>query len=525
MKKPWGGWPFWSVAPLAVFLLFVLGCPLADGLSVGGDDGFELSKSLLLARDPQAARGMWNDQPWLHTMLTAGLFRVLGENAAIPRVFSLLSALALLVATGHLLKRTSGVWEHVLVGIFLLSADQMPIFALAAMTELPAIAWAVVAVAIAHSDAAPTARWRLLLSGAVFALATHIKLTAVIVLPAFAVVCLSQRGLSKRWKALSFWVAGFGAVFALIAAISPTFNYEQLWLSHRNASTALTVSERALYSFPTSHLAENSALMLAAALGAWRGLTTGCQPVRLFALTLLVTSALVAALQRPWWPYYVVHLHVPMSILGAVGAGWVFRQAVESLVASRNAPSGSAGKGEVVLDSLESSARSNQPSLHVIAASGICALWIGFALPHFLSELRTLREVPTASSTEICRVMKHFAENTRWCFAEASDHAFGARLPVLPELVVFSKKRFWSGNLTDEIVRNELIKWEPEQILLPSHSRLTRESEFLNWLRRNYVLTELDTEQNLWIKRSLNPSDIAAQREERLRKVLQEFGL
>ena len=74
--------------PYALFALWVLGPRLDSVLSFGGDDGFELCKSALLARRPELAPHMWNDQPWLHTMLNAALFRLLGEHAALPRLFS-----------------------------------------------------------------------------------------------------------------------------------------------------------------------------------------------------------------------------------------------------------------------------------------------------------------------------------------------------------------------------------------------------------------------------------------------------
>ena len=89
MKGRSWNWLGWSLLVPALFSLVFAFHPLWNALAVGGDDGFELCKSLLLARDPAAATQMWNDQPWLHTMLVAFLFKVFGPAAGIVRVFSL----------------------------------------------------------------------------------------------------------------------------------------------------------------------------------------------------------------------------------------------------------------------------------------------------------------------------------------------------------------------------------------------------------------------------------------------------
>ena len=96
------------LVPFFLFVAYACTLPLDRILSIGGDDGFELSKALLMARHPELANRMWNDQPWLHTMLHAGLFRSFGEHAIFPRVFSLFSLAVLLVAMAHLLRTHVG---------------------------------------------------------------------------------------------------------------------------------------------------------------------------------------------------------------------------------------------------------------------------------------------------------------------------------------------------------------------------------------------------------------------------------
>ena len=137
----WRGWPL--AASLGLLLVIALVAPLEEGIAIGGDDSFELGKSLLLARDPGLADRMWNDQPWLHTLLTARLFRLLGEHAAIPRLFTLLSTAALLWALWRLVglafhrDRGLGALAGGVAGVLYLTAPESSILACSAMIGPP----------------------------------------------------------------------------------------------------------------------------------------------------------------------------------------------------------------------------------------------------------------------------------------------------------------------------------------------------------------------------------------------------
>ena len=63
------------LVPFCLLLVYASSLPLDRIFSVGGDDGFELSKAMLVERRPDLAVRMWNDQPWLYTVIQATLFR------------------------------------------------------------------------------------------------------------------------------------------------------------------------------------------------------------------------------------------------------------------------------------------------------------------------------------------------------------------------------------------------------------------------------------------------------------------
>lgn len=97
-------------APVGLLLAVLGGLVLKTGEDAeilwGTDSGFELYKAQVLAERPGEARRMWNDQPWLHTLLVATLFRA-GGGVTEARVLTILSVAALYAAL-TLLWRASG---------------------------------------------------------------------------------------------------------------------------------------------------------------------------------------------------------------------------------------------------------------------------------------------------------------------------------------------------------------------------------------------------------------------------------
>jgi hypothetical protein len=514
MSRPAGAGLLWALVVPVIFAAVALQCPLNSALTVGGDDGYELNKALLLSRDPQAAVRMWNDQPWLHTLLTAQLFKWVGEQAAVPRLFSLMSAMALVMAVGHLIRKDCGRLELMLVGALLLSAWNVPGLAMAAMLELPAIAWAVVAAAVAYCGYGPVRWWRLVLCGAVVGAASQIKWTAMIVMPALVVMLVCQLGWRKAAWALVLWLVGFGVVVAAIAVWSPSFDPEQLFLSHLKANMALQGADRAVARFRFDTVLQNPAMVVAAGLGIWRGWKWVRPPAMGFGLTFLTTAAAVAVAQRPWWNYYVLHFYVPLAMFGAVGAGWAIRAALRFAVeaaCSRPKADAAAASGAVGL-----LGAGHGTAVAVLAAPAIVALWVGFSVLNVVSELAMVRSAKRADQLDIVRTMREFAPQTRWCFAAAREYAFAARVLVPPELVVLPWKRFLSGNITKQDVAQMVMRYEPEQILLNRYDWL-RTAGFESWLTNTYVLTDRDELQELWVKRSLNPPELGTRTEMRLR--------
>jgi 4-amino-4-deoxy-L-arabinose transferase-like glycosyltransferase len=108
-----------SAFPCA-FVVFVLyAAPMASGFQFGSDEGYELMKALLVSRGYALYGDIWNDQPPLHTLVLATMFRWLGPEALWGRLLSLGCAAVLLDSFYSLVKHSSGRPAALLSSVFL----------------------------------------------------------------------------------------------------------------------------------------------------------------------------------------------------------------------------------------------------------------------------------------------------------------------------------------------------------------------------------------------------------------------
>lgn len=482
-----------ALLPLALLVVCLWRPDLDQVLSIGGDDGFELMKALLWARNPEAARQMWNDQPWLHTMLIGTAFRWFGEHAIIPRLFTLGSMAALLLACACLLRKWISPLAAGVMGLILLSTTPVTELVLSAMLELPAVAWAVVAVAIAYQTDGTFSRWRWMLSGAVFALAMQMKFTAAVVGPGLAALAwtwLGWRGMVRAW----IWgLLGFAPVFSMVGALSPRFVPGELLLTHVFAHAQTTEAIQRSMQIAWEGL---PCAFLAAAIGLTHPCLRRRAPPAWFAVVLLLTAIAIALLWRPWWDYYMIHFALPLGMLAALG--------VDRVVGPFWNPTRSNEAKAQEGDTLDG--RTNAivaPATAVAATAALAALWLAFALPGVARSVQAIHNAPACPDRAICRTFKAYALRAQWCFTRERDVAFQAGVLIPPELVVLSGKRFWTGQLTEAALAEKVRQFRPE-ILLLALSDLTK-PYWSNWVYRSYVAVEREFGRELLVHESLNP--------------------
>lgn len=309
-----------SLLGVVVALYFVAVFVTSDvshAFVIGGDDGLELSKSLLLKRQPHSAVNMWNDQPWLHTIITASLFKVFGEKAWVPRLMSIVSTFVLIACINLYYSRYMSLIALAAVDVFLLTADEFNYMAFSGMTELPVIAWATIATLICAVASRMNNCSVLIASAIIYAAALHIKLTTLILMPCIVASCFLisiRRGISN----LAIFGLSCAAANVILLAISPSFNLRQIWSTHADASCTLAIVGTD-YVFKWVYLLQNPALLLASGAGMWCLLKNKSWSILLLPATFLTSIVCFTLLQKPWWKFYLIYFDLPLAVFAGFG--------------------------------------------------------------------------------------------------------------------------------------------------------------------------------------------------------------
>ena len=493
----------------------------------GPDEGMEFTKMQLLLHYPEGARLAWNDQPWFYSQVFASIFSITGFQPGVPRLATLL-VVSLLCAIFPRLMPVGAGWPHlVCTWLFFWGWSDVPHLAISAMCELPAFALAVVAAAVLPRSRAEWKPWRFILSGALWAVAIQIKLTAVIAGPAAAVmlavvwlrdsdICpawLVGRSMPRgrpaklvdgastgagetpavplSWKTPVCGFVMFVGLFAILAWWSPVWDWAQLWGSHQKAAAAQQAIQ---YRFQPEKLLESApGTLIAVALALlvlWRQRRLS---EALFPVALLATVFTIHLNHQPWWYYYGVQLTIPFAILGGWGAGELLRLGVRRI--SKMTDSDAAIK-EARPDGFQ---RETARILGALAVS----LWMGFELPRAYSEVAEVSSRETIAESEAINVLKEYQGRAKWMFTRDNFAAAHAGFLVPPELTILSKKRFWSGNATEEMVIKTVKRYECEVLFLGGVE--LKNEEWKKLLAAGYVSIWSDGAKEMYVAKRLNP--------------------
>jgi len=451
-----------SVAILGAIIGFLAwNAPLKHGLTIGGDDGFELCKAQLLNRKPEFASLLHNDQPWLHTMVIAQGFALFGENAAVPRLLGLGLMLALVLGCWRLMPQLSLLERLLFLGVFFASRE-VPILSTSAMLDPAAIALAILAVTCSCSGEQPLSNPRSYGAGVLFAAAVATKLTALILIPAWAVFIWRRRQVTPLATTLPRIGFGFGAFTLFVIAISPTLSIESLWLSHWRVNGLIAARPELGHGFQIGDVFTEWTILIPVVLGVI-SLSKQSFTERsgsLFALIWLMTDFAVHLWHKPWWGYYAIHFYVPLAILAAQGGGWIIQSAWNGIWLPKEDPDDHEIKRGW---HLHQSARS---SLAAVVAAIILSSWCGIRLPSLFKELTDIHLRETDQDDPFVPTIRRYADQVKWLYCSDDSVAFQSGVLQPPELVLGTYKRVLNQELTKDIVFRTVQKYKPELLLL-----------------------------------------------------------
>ena len=471
-------------------LTVVIAGPVRSAIEVGGDEPYEVTKGLLWAHGYLLYEEIWSDQPPLFTALLGILFRCFGPTIGVARTLSAAFGVLLLGVCFLVVKRHCGLFAAFVAATCLLVAPNVLELSVSVMQEVPMLATALGALWLPQRWERDR-RWPwLVASGVVLAAAMQIKLLAVIAAPALVVeiVVVSRANGGASWvkraaRNLQTWGAGLASGFAVLG-LSLGWNYDLIWAFHFSPELQAASSMAPQLRFPPHLLLEHPEALWGAVVGLivmilrrdWRRLV--------FPVVMLLTAAAIHSWHRPWWYFYYLHFAVPLAWLTGYGVAEIFRTLVKSVESGF------------------------QPRLltlgSYVAMAALITLLIGDGGTRLIFEIQRLRQLPRIEKSELVAKMKQFAGRTRWIYTQSTMYAFHAGLLVPPKLAVISRKRVWSGQITDIQILTVVKRYQPEQLLLSNEAFLTEMKVFIDI---GYLLVYDDGRHQLYVAKALLPND------------------
>ncbi|MBX3747935.1 MAG: glycosyltransferase family 39 protein [Verrucomicrobiae bacterium] len=477
-----------------VLLIIVMAVPFRSTFVLGGDEGMELCKALLYVHEPGRVGDMWNDQPFLYTWALGGFIRVFGTELWPPRLASLAMTGLLLAMMCRLLPRESQWPSYLTCVLIFITWPSIPGLSMSAMCELIAFSVAMCAVGVAVTPEGNFRSIRAAGCGLLLGVAVNIKFTAIIVMPALAATMLFTETRQAR-----HWLVAGGAFVLCSAALAlalPHASWDLLWNSHMEARSTAFEKEYSNMGINWTELLDAPGALLAAGVGLVSSLKYKGWSNRsfIFATVLLATSVHIS--HRPWWWYYNVHLAIPISMLAALGMNYLSR-AVRKQRFPLDECDGS--RPARVLGQVDGSA-----ALGLLA---VVALWVSFGVTLFSREVLLVSPKSARHDDELLSIIGKYAASSKWVFARGPGlvYAFRSGIPMPPELIILSRKRFLAGRIREEDVTALVERYDPEMLLLPKVSE-TPTMEWQNLLSDRYVFVSEHPWLELYVHKRLHPA-------------------
>ncbi len=476
--------PIWAmVLPLGLFVLLQATLPLSTAIKIGEDEDFELAKAILALKGFRFYSDIWNDQPLLHTTVVTQILKHVSSSVLGPRLLTSVCSLILLGSLFLMIRRLHGVWPALFGALFVIGSPGFLELGSSAMLEIPALALALAALCAALHGR--ERRWPVL-AGLLFALSLQTKFIGIIVLPLIACVFWSFSGSieppGQRWSRFHRSCSVFGMSLCLgFGVIVLLLGYETFWVQVKQAWASHFASTRTYeYGSPDDHPFDWMALLrnwdttVFALVGLWALLrqksfsTLESLPALWLGLVLLIFGT-----HRPWWSYYYVHIAVPLGYCAAVGLCAAFRATC--------------------------SQKQLVPRIGLGLAICAIAVWVAARVSLEVDGVRSGRQT---YSDLVLQEMARYKPFVRYMYADEPIYSFHAGIPMVPALGVVVMKRFWSGELTNARIRDEIVRMKPELILLRNPSQ---PAPFDDHLVDAYRLVFEDKTHRLFVAKTILP--------------------
>lgn len=497
------------VSLLSVFLFLQCLLPLRTAIKVGADEGFELAKATLCLRGYKLYTDIWNDQPPLGTVLITQVLKHISRSVLGPRLLTTTFTTILFVAVFFGSFRTHGLLVAALATALLIGSPGFLELSCSVMQEIPALAPAVAALTVLLAGRPTRRQIAEIAGGTLFAVALQMKFIGIIYLPLAALI-LWLRGreasslarphpdplrqereklVPQSWgwvrgssifnqlfpagflRSLVVFVASLGlsfvAIILLIGEGSYLLQLKQSWVAHFASAKSFEYGSPVDHPFDWSVLLKNWDTTIPAAAGIVLCLTqVRKSPFAIVPVVWLGLTLAVFAAHKPWWTYYYVHTAVPLCWCAAIGiAGlwqWIRRRRSVGL-----------------------------SLLFGVFALG-ALVWMSARV---YLQVTSIRQSPQIYGTYVLTEIERLKLFTKFIYTDEPVFSFHAGIPLPPKLGVISLKRFWSGDLTNARLTEELRSVKPGILLLKNS---TQEQPFSDLITAEYRLVYYDADYRLY---------------------------
>jgi len=460
----------WLGALLLAFGLLQSLLPMRTAVQIGADEGFELAKVTLCAHGYKLYTEIWNDQPPLHTFLVVQIIKHVSHSVLGPRLLTSGFTVVLLASLFFLIRRLSGLGTAVVAVAMLIASPGFLELSASCMLEIPGLAPAVAGLSVLLNFRMKRG-WPELMAGVLFGIALQIKLINLIWVPlAGLLICCQQMPKSRKpagfFDLLNAVIATaktsncikrgvifggtflFGAVAIDLAVDHGAYlaNFHQSWQAHFGAAKTTEFGAPSEHAFEWMIFLKNWDTTLPAVVGVilmiskFRGHFSW-----LFPLIWLGWALVIFINHTPWWPYYYVHIAIPLCWLAA-------------------------------------------RALFIVLA----AVWMGMRV---YSQVVSVQALPRTFSSLVIAETQRYKPYTHWLYADNIALSFHTDIPMPPTLAVVPLKRLWAGEMTVDRMNEEFSRYQPELVILNNDDT---EPPFRNVLDSEYRVVYQDNQYQLY---------------------------
>jgi hypothetical protein len=490
---------------VASFIAIELRIIAHDPYILGADEGMEYAKALLVQREPIRLHEAWNDQPWLYSFIFA---KVCGSSLALARLLTLAVVITAVFTFGKHLDSTIQKGSMLCFACFFFLWPDVLHLSASAMMEFPAYLLCMIGLAC-YIHALSSSNWKFLFLSAILSgVACAIKLTALILGPAFLaytfVFLARSRNLGNTVNLMMPLVAlaTFCGIWISLLRTGGNMSLEMLWTSHRTAAALIPEHLLDDRSLSLTHFLHSPGLTIIGVVGLALSVRDKRRELIAIGVVPFVVALVVHTLNRPFWFYYTIHFAFPL----AVGACYLLKCLGQAL--SKTLPDSEEGI-------LEMPRLRHLSQTIVMMAFGVGVVG-GVEGKEFTSEMVLLPRIPKYGDLPIAQSIKQYSPYVQIAWSPNNMLlAQSGILQVIP-LTIVPQKRFWIGDVSYAKILMQLERARPGMLLLTAAQMQV--SEWIGYLKKDYLLIDSDNEHYLWVR-----SDIVQEAPRSLLKTMNEI--